>query len=213
MSNTGGDEEMPEATSSSAANEDSKPQQSNDTKSTGSNKDYKSSAQLCEEMGIVNIEYSYTPDDFANLVTYKLFNQHIRPLLLEKNPKLVMYKMVSVIGAKWREFIELKEKQQQQPSGSASPATGGEEDKKPAVKEEAPADEPAKAGASSRRQTTRRRTGTQQEAEDAAESAAAAAAAAIAEQADLEDQTTRRSSRNKRVIVKSCIHNKTIIYL
>lgn len=68
-------------------------------------------------MGIVNIELNYTDDDFQNLVTYKLFNQHIRPLLLEKNPKLVMYRMVSVIGAKWREFIELrehKEKDQQQ---------------------------------------------------------------------------------------------------
>ncbi len=60
-------------------------------------------------MGINNIELNYTQEDFQNLVTYKLFNQHIRPILLEKNPKLVMYKMVSVIGAKWREFIELRE--------------------------------------------------------------------------------------------------------
>ena len=60
-------------------------------------------------MGITNIELKYTEEDFTSLVTYKLFNQHIRPMLLEKNPKLVMYKMVSVIGAKWREFIELRE--------------------------------------------------------------------------------------------------------
>ena len=60
-------------------------------------------------MGITNIDIKYTEEDFATLVTYKLFNQHIRPMLLEKNPKLVMYKMVSVIGAKWREFIELRE--------------------------------------------------------------------------------------------------------
>ena len=60
-------------------------------------------------MGITNIDIQYTDEDFQNLVTYKLFNQHIRPMLLEKNPKLVMYKMVGVIGAKWREFIELRE--------------------------------------------------------------------------------------------------------
>ena len=60
-------------------------------------------------MGIVNIDREYSEDDFQSLITYKLFNQHVRPLLLEKNPKLVMYKMVSVIGAKWREFIELRE--------------------------------------------------------------------------------------------------------
>ncbi|CAF0825687.1 unnamed protein product [Brachionus calyciflorus] len=80
--------------------------------SNSTNTKDKSSAQLCQEMGITNIDIEYTPEDYQNLVTYKLFNQHIRPLLLEKNPKLVMYKMVSVIGAKWREFIELKEQYQ-----------------------------------------------------------------------------------------------------
>lgn len=80
------------------------------TKASGKGaKDQKTSQTLCEEMGITNIELKYTEEDFTSLVTYKLFNQHIRPMLLEKNPKLVMYKMVSVIGAKWREFIELRE--------------------------------------------------------------------------------------------------------
>lgn len=80
-------------------------------------KDHKSSHALCEEMGITNIDIKYTEEDFQNLVTYKLFNQHIRPMLLEKNPKLVMYKMVGVIGAKWREFIELREaKEKSEPS-------------------------------------------------------------------------------------------------
>jgi hypothetical protein len=194
MSNTGADEEMPEASTS----EESTTKAESTSKSSAAAKDYKSSAQLCEEMGIVNIEYTYTADDFANLVTYKLFNQHIRPLLLEKNPKLVMYKMVSVIGAKWREFIELKEKQQASGAGSgkeeASPSPAVEEEKK----------EPEETKGSTRRQTTRRRTGTQQETSSAAadEAAEAAAAAAIAEQADLDDQMTRRSSRNKRVCVE-----------
>jgi hypothetical protein len=78
-----------------------------------SKKKEKSSAQLCEEHSITNVEINYTAKDFQTLVTYKLFNSHIRPMLVEKNPKLVMYKMVSVIGAKWREFIELKEQHQQ----------------------------------------------------------------------------------------------------
>lgn len=77
--------------------------------SSKASKDQKSSAQLCEDLGINNIEIKYTEEDYHTLVTYKLFNQHIRPMLLEKNPKLVLYKMVSVIGAKWREFIELRE--------------------------------------------------------------------------------------------------------
>lgn len=200
MSNN--DEEMPEAASST--NGESKPQASETKPSSSSaRQDYKSSAQICEEMGIVNIEYNYTADDFANLVTYKLFNQHIRPLLLEKNPRLVMFKMVGVIGAKWREFIELKEKQQQQTAGS-SPATG-DEDKKEAADESV-----TSKGASSRRPATRRRTGTQQEVADEVDNATVAA---IAEQADLDDQTTRRSARNKRVspIFISTIHPQMLI--
>ena len=98
------------------------------TRSTLSSKD-KSSAQLCQEMGITNIDIEYTPEDFQNLVTYKLFNQHIRPLLIEKNPRLVMYKMVSVIGAKWREFIELKEQYMQSKTDeSAVPTIGSIQD-------------------------------------------------------------------------------------
>ena len=83
------------------------------SKSSANSKDHKSSKELCEEMGITNIDIVYTDEDFQSLVTYKLFNQHIRPMLSEKNPKLVMHKMVTVIGAKWREFIELKEQRSQ----------------------------------------------------------------------------------------------------
>ena len=70
-------------------------------------------------MGIVDIDMQYTSDDIANLVTYKLFNQKIRPMLLEKNPKLAMYKMVSLISAKWREFMEHKKQ-------TSPPNTAGE---------------------------------------------------------------------------------------
>ena len=85
---------------------------SNDTKSTRSatSKNNKSSSDLCREWKIVNIEYTYKSDDFAKLVTYKLFDQHIRPHLLKKNPKLVMYQQLIILTAKWREFNELKEK-------------------------------------------------------------------------------------------------------
>lgn len=90
-------------------------------------KSNKSSKQLCEDYGITDVEFEYTPEDFQNLITYKLFNQHIRPMILEKNPKLVMYKMVSLIGAKWREFGELKEKYNKEHQSDKKSSNGDEQ--------------------------------------------------------------------------------------
>lgn len=55
----------------------------------------------------------YTSDEFKTLASYTLFNEHFRPMLLAKNPKKITYKMDSVVGAKWREFKELREQRQQ----------------------------------------------------------------------------------------------------
>lgn len=79
------------------------------TKSGKAAKEHKSSQELCDEYGINNLDINYTDAEFNTLTTYKLFNQHVKPLILAHNPKLVMSKMVSVISAKWREFNELKD--------------------------------------------------------------------------------------------------------
>lgn len=65
----------------------------------------KSSAEICADYGIQDVQLEYTDADYQNLTTYKLFSQHIRPLLAKENPKLAMAKMVMLIGAKWREFL------------------------------------------------------------------------------------------------------------
>jgi hypothetical protein len=64
-------------------------------------------------LGIANICMQYTSDEFKTLASYTLFNEHFRPMLLAKNPKKITYKMDSVVGAKWREFKELREQRQQ----------------------------------------------------------------------------------------------------
>jgi len=94
-------------------------------------------------MGITNIELKYTDEDFQSLVTYKLFNQHIRPMLLEKNPKLVMYKMVSVIGAKWREFIELRETKEKEQSETTVVTKPDEDDTQKSEAESTTSSKPA----------------------------------------------------------------------
>ncbi len=70
-------------------------------------------------------------------------------MLLEKNPKLVMYKMVSVIGAKWREFIELreaKEKEDTETAGKPDEEDAHKSESESTVSSKPASNEPTKAG-------------------------------------------------------------------
>lgn len=43
---------------------------------------------VCSTYGLVDVQIKYTEQDFQNLSSYKLFQQHIRPLLAKDNPKV-----------------------------------------------------------------------------------------------------------------------------
>ncbi|XP_021364893.1 chromodomain-helicase-DNA-binding protein 5-like isoform X3 [Mizuhopecten yessoensis] len=62
---------------------------------------------IADDLGINNIDIEYDDDDFTTLNNYKLFKQHVQPLIQKANPKVPMAKMVTLIGAKWREFAQL----------------------------------------------------------------------------------------------------------
>jgi len=55
--------------------------------------------------GLNNVEIEYTDEDYETLTHYKAYTQTIRPLICAENPKMPMSKIVSLIGAKWREFL------------------------------------------------------------------------------------------------------------
>ncbi|XP_066463416.1 chromodomain-helicase-DNA-binding protein 5 isoform X10 [Eleutherodactylus coqui] len=67
-------------------------------------KEPKTSAQLMEEWGLDNVDYAFSEEDYHTLTNYKAFSQFLRPLIAKKNPKIPMSKMMTVLGAKWREF-------------------------------------------------------------------------------------------------------------
>ncbi|RWS16916.1 chromodomain-helicase-DNA-binding protein Mi-2-like protein [Dinothrombium tinctorium] len=75
-------------------------------KKVRSEKTPKSVAEICAEFDLEDIDYEYSEADYQNLTNYKLFSQHIRPLIAKANPKIAMGKMVTLISAKWREFTE-----------------------------------------------------------------------------------------------------------
>uniref|UniRef100_A0A7N8XP30 Chromodomain helicase DNA binding protein 5 n=1 Tax=Mastacembelus armatus TaxID=205130 RepID=A0A7N8XP30_9TELE len=70
----------------------------------GSMKEPKSSSQLMQEWGLEDVQYGFTEDDYKTITNYKAFSQFLRPLIAKKNPKIPMSKMMTVLGAKWREF-------------------------------------------------------------------------------------------------------------
>ena len=53
----------------------------------------------------------YTDNDYVNLSTFKLFSQHVRPIINTRHPKLPTQKIMTLMAAYWREFLELKANQ------------------------------------------------------------------------------------------------------
>ncbi|KAH0626116.1 hypothetical protein JD844_000891 [Phrynosoma platyrhinos] len=64
----------------------------------------KSSAQLLMTWGLEDVDHVFTEEDYHTLTNYKAFSQFMRPLIAKKNPKIPMSKMMTIMGAKWREF-------------------------------------------------------------------------------------------------------------
>lgn len=63
--------------------------------------------EVCSTFGLTDVELEYSESDFQNLTSYKLFQQHVRPLLAKENPKVPMSKLMMLVAAKWREFSEI----------------------------------------------------------------------------------------------------------
>ncbi|XP_018571409.1 chromodomain-helicase-DNA-binding protein Mi-2 homolog isoform X1 [Anoplophora glabripennis] len=63
--------------------------------------------EVCSTFGLTDVDLDYTETDFQNLTSYKLFQQHVRPLLAKENPKVPMSKLMMLVAAKWREFSNI----------------------------------------------------------------------------------------------------------
>ena len=67
--------------------------------------EHKTAEEICATHGLNNLEIEYTDEDYETLTNYRAFTTTIRPLVAVENPKVPMAKIVSLIGAKWREYI------------------------------------------------------------------------------------------------------------
>ncbi|XP_064184930.1 chromodomain-helicase-DNA-binding protein 3 isoform X2 [Anguilla rostrata] len=64
----------------------------------------KTSGQLAQDWGLEDVDHTFTDEDYRTLTNYKAFSQFMRPMIAKKNPKIPMSKMMTILGAKWREF-------------------------------------------------------------------------------------------------------------
>ncbi|XP_055600727.1 chromodomain-helicase-DNA-binding protein Mi-2 homolog [Uranotaenia lowii] len=82
--------------------------------------------EVCATFDLTDVKIEYTEEDYENLVTYKAFHSHVRPILAKENPKVPMSKLMMLVAAKWREFSE------------ENPNLQNEEEEKAEEEEEAP---------------------------------------------------------------------------
>ncbi|CAH2272586.1 chromodomain-helicase-DNA-binding 3 isoform X4 [Pelobates cultripes] len=59
---------------------------------------------MLSSWGLEDVDHVFTDEDYHTLTNYKAFSQFMRPLIAKKNPKIPMSKMMTILGAKWREF-------------------------------------------------------------------------------------------------------------
>ncbi|XP_025415393.1 chromodomain-helicase-DNA-binding protein Mi-2 homolog isoform X3 [Sipha flava] len=69
--------------------------------------------EVCQTFGLQDVSIEYTDADYQNLTTYKLFQQHVRPILAKENPKVVIAKMMMLVSAKYRDFCQQNPHQEQ----------------------------------------------------------------------------------------------------
>ncbi|XP_067644936.1 chromodomain-helicase-DNA-binding protein Mi-2 homolog isoform X3 [Eurosta solidaginis] len=82
---------------------------------------------VCSAFNVTDVEIDYSETDMQNLISYKLFTQHVRPILQKENPKIPAPKLMMLVAAKWREFCEVNPNLQSEQGRS----TGGEEAEEP----------------------------------------------------------------------------------
>lgn len=46
--------------------------------------------EVCSSFTLTDVDIEYSDADLENLTSYKLFQQHLRPLIVKENPKVIL---------------------------------------------------------------------------------------------------------------------------
>lgn len=61
--------------------------------------------EVCQTFGLQDVSIDYTDADYQNLTTYKLFQQHVRPILAKENPKVPFIIILNIFARYLRIII------------------------------------------------------------------------------------------------------------
>ena len=56
--------------------------------------------EVCVKHGLNNMNIDYTDENFRQWMSYKLYADQVRPMVLKENPKVSMTRLVQLIAAK-----------------------------------------------------------------------------------------------------------------
>ena len=63
--------------------------------------------EICSAYKLKKIDLKYSDDDYKNFVTFKAYNAYLRPLIMGINPKIAMPRLVMMVSAYWRDFLQI----------------------------------------------------------------------------------------------------------
>jgi len=53
--------------------------------------------EVCKTFSLTDVDIDYTDEELANIVTYKQYMAHIRPLLTKENPKVQFFNLFPMV--------------------------------------------------------------------------------------------------------------------
>ena len=84
-------EEEPPVEEQTASKKKVKPSKAAAPASGGADSGMPSVEEVCSTFGLTDVEIDYEDSEYQNLNNYKLFQQHVRPLLQKENPKVDIF--------------------------------------------------------------------------------------------------------------------------
>ncbi len=60
--------------------------------------------EVCETFALTDVKITYSDADYLNLNSYKLFQQHVRPILAKENPKVISCKRE--LKVPWKKVVK-----------------------------------------------------------------------------------------------------------
>ena len=81
-------------------------------------------ADICQNLGLNDVDLGHTAEDFRNITSYELFQESYTEKVQQANPKAPKAQLALLLSGKWTEFQRVA-KESQQSAGEVEVSKGG----------------------------------------------------------------------------------------